>query len=136
MVHLIIRALRRLAPWSPGAGLGLVALAASASLARAQAGAVTGTVVDSKSGRPIVEASVAVENAATRARTNVRGEFRLAGVSGTVRLVVSRIGYQPQTVSATAGGNPVRIELEGRVVKLGELVVTRTAAQKAKRTMC
>src|SRR5439155_17857338 len=81
------------------------------------------------------EASVAVENSATRARTNVRGEFRLAGVSGTVRLVVSRIGYQPQTVSATAGGNPVRIELEELVVKLDELVVTGTAAEQAKRTL-
>src|SRR6185503_10964801 len=118
----------------PGLGLALVALTTSPAQSNAQAPAVTGTVVDSKSGRPVIEASVAVENGTARARTNVRGEFRLEGVTGTVRLAVSRIGYKPTTVSATAG-TPVRVDLDELVVKLDELVVTGTAGEQQKRSL-
>lgn len=135
MVHHVVRAVRRCSLWLTGAGLGLAALGATATPALAQAGVVTGTVVDAKTGRPLTEATVAVENTTTRARTNIRGEFRLDGLSGTVRLAVSRIGYQPVTVTATAGGNALRIELEEFVVKLDELVVTGTAAEQTQRSL-
>src|SRR5262245_57540948 len=134
MSHQVMRAFRRSTAWSSGMLFALVVLSAQATSSSAQTSSITGTVVDSKTGRPIVEASVAVENAIQRGRTNVRGEFRLDGVSGTVRLAVSRIGYQPRTVSATAG-TPVRVELEELVVKLDELVVTGTAGEQQKRTL-
>jgi TonB-linked SusC/RagA family outer membrane protein len=134
MSDVIARAIRNVTGWSLAVGLALVALAINAPGLAAQAGAVTGTVVDSKTGRPIAEASVGVESSPTRVRTNVRGEFRVEGVSGTVRLAVSRIGYQPQTVSATVG-TAVRVALEEQAIKLDELVVTGTAGEQTKRSL-
>src|SRR5207247_6235456 len=63
-----------------------------------QAGTVAGTVVDAKTARPLPDAVIVVEGTTTGARTSVRGEFRLTGLTGsTARLRVTRIGYQPGT---------------------------------------
>ncbi len=136
MVHVMRRALRRLTWWSGGVSLGLAALAVGASpFLQAQTGVVTGSVIDSKTRRPIVEASVAVEGTATVGRTNPRGEFRFEALSGSVRLVISQIGYQPKTVSATAGGSPILVDLEQLAVKLDEIVVTGTAGEQTRRSL-
>ena len=73
MSHEVMRAFRRSTAWSSGIVLALVALAVRAPSSHAQTTAVTGIVVDSKSGRPIIEAAVAVENATGRARTPTCG---------------------------------------------------------------
>jgi TonB-linked SusC/RagA family outer membrane protein len=135
MVHLIAVTVRRFAHWSPVVVL-LASVAVPTSLV-AQAGVVTGTVVDAKTQRPLADAVIAIDGAASgTARTGVRGEFRLAGLSGSsVRLRVTRIGYQPATQEVSVGGSAVRIDLTESVVKLDELVVTGTAGEQTKRSL-
>ena len=129
----VIRAVRR----GAAGGLRFLMAGTVASLlavpAFAQAGQVTGTVVDAKTSRPLTDAIVSVGS--TQSRTNVRGEFRLDGQSGTVSVRVTRVGYQPRTVEATAGGAPVRVELTELVVKLDELVVTGTVGEAQQRSI-
>jgi TonB-linked SusC/RagA family outer membrane protein len=92
--------------------------------------------VDAKAGRPLADATVVIEGTQTGARTGVRGDFHLANVSGsTVRLRVTRVGYQPRTVDAAVGGEPVRVELTELVVKLDELVVTGTVGDAQQRSL-
>lgn len=113
-----------------GVGVGL------ANPGRAQTNTVEGTVVDSKTGRPLPDATVRVEGTELGARTGTRGEFRLTGLpGGTVQLRVTRIGYQAATASASAGDTRVRIEMTELVVKLDELVVTGTPGETQKRTL-
>ncbi|MBM4186383.1 MAG: TonB-dependent receptor [Gemmatimonadetes bacterium] len=108
------------------------AAAAGASSLAAQA-AVSGTVSDSKTGRPLAEAVVTAVTGGQQARTNARGEFRLEGAaSGQIR--ITRVGYQPTTVSATAG-TPVAVLLVELVVKLDELVVTGTIGEAQQRSL-
>ena len=112
----------------------------------AQAGVVSGTVVDSKSGRPLADATVRVDGGDNAARTGTRGEFRLLNVAGTpglaskfgatgVRLRITRIGYQATMAVAAVAGEPVRIELTELVVKLDELVVTGTVQEATRRSL-
>lgn len=75
----------------------LVALALAPVVATAQAGAVTGTVVDAESGLPLPTATVALYADTTLAggtTAAIDGAFRVAGVApGTYDVVVSFIGY-------------------------------------------
>jgi len=139
MVHPIVRAMR---PFSSCLGAAaaafLIATPVPASAQTGQAGTVTGTVVDSKTGRPLADATIVVQGtqAQVGARTGTRGDFRLTGLSGaTVALRVTRIGYQAATMNAQVGGAPLRVELDELVVKLDELVVTGTAGEQQRRTL-
>ena len=134
MLQQFVRALRRAVPSLAATGLVLAAVAARPALAFAQA--ATGTVVDSKSGRPLPDAIITnISNTALnqQARSNVRGEFRL-DFTGTVSLRVTRVGFQPMTVSATAG-KPVKVDLVELVIKLDELVVTGTVGEQTTRSL-
>jgi TonB-linked SusC/RagA family outer membrane protein len=136
MVHPVVRALRRFLRPLTGTALGLAVLGAADVVAQAQPGTVSGTVSDSKTGRPLADARVSVENGDQAARSGTRGEFRLTGLTGaTVRLRITRIGYQAATAEAPVGGAPVDIKLTEMVVKLDELVVTGTAGDAQKRTL-
>jgi TonB-dependent SusC/RagA subfamily outer membrane receptor len=131
MVHHVVRALRGAVPIWAATGLALAALAANPSPALAQA--PTGMVVDSKSGRPLSDAVVTNTGDNTQTKTNARGEFRLQ-FTGTANLKVTLVGYQPQTLSATAG-KAVRVELVELVVKLDELIVTGTVGEQTTRSL-
>ncbi|MEO8452667.1 MAG: TonB-dependent receptor plug domain-containing protein, partial [Gemmatimonadota bacterium] len=96
---------------------------------------MTGTVVEARSGRPIPAAIVRAEATDIAATTDVRGAFTLNGVTGTKRIVVRAVGYQPKTLDATAGDPPIRIGLEELAVKLDELVVTGTVGEAATRSL-
>ena len=99
MVHLGVRALRVLLPQMTFGALGLALVAAGAQPAGAQAGTVAGTVLDTKSGRPLADAIVVVEGTQSGARTGVRGDF-LKGVTAE-RLVVldlARILADPKII--------------------------------------
>jgi len=115
----------------------MTGLAGAARVVWAQAGTVSGTVVDAKTQRPLAEAVVVAEGAAgVGARTSSRGEFRLTGLTGaTARIRITRIGYQPLSQEVPVGKGPVRIELSEFIVKLDELVVTGTAGEQARRTL-
>jgi TonB-dependent SusC/RagA subfamily outer membrane receptor len=135
MVHPVVRALRSVFPLLTGLAGAVAMSVAQVGTAAAQAGVVTGTVVDAKAGRPLADATVIVEGTQNGARTGVRGDFRIQNVTGTnVRVRVTRVGYQPRTVDATVG-TPVRVELTELVVKLDELVVTGTVGEAQQRSL-
>lgn len=116
--------------------MALTALAVTAVTSAAQTASVAGTVVDSKSGRPLPDATVRVDGTELSSRSGTRGEFRINGVAGgTVRLRINRIGYQAMTLQANSGDVAIRIAMAELVVKLDELVVTGTAGEQAKRTL-
>jgi len=101
----------------------------------AQSAPLAGSVVDSRTGLPLSDGTVRVEGTTLSVRTNLKGEFRLDEVTGTVRLTVSRIGYQPRAITTTAGEGPIRIELDELAVKLDEVVVTGTPGEALKRSL-
>lgn len=61
MVHPFVWAVRRTSSLFLGAAFGLATVGAFGAPVHAQAGTVSGTVVDSKSGRPLADARVAVD---------------------------------------------------------------------------
>jgi len=132
LAHATVGVWRRLGSAAFAAAVALI----FASPMVAQSGTVAGTVVDSKTGRPLADATVRAEGSEASGRTGTRGEFRLTGVSGgTIRLRVTRIGYQASTATASEGATNVRIEMTELVVKLDELVVTGTAGETQKRSL-
>ena len=103
---------------------------------QAQAGVVSGTVVDAKTGRPIPDAAVLIDGTQVRARTGTRGDFRLSGINASsVTLLVTRVGYRAAQATATVGGPAVRVEITEYAVKLDELVVTGTVGDTRARTL-
>ena len=136
MVHPFVWAVRRTSSLLLGAAFGLATVGAFGAPVHAQAGTVSGTVVDSKSGRPLADARVAVDGGGQVARTGVRGDFRLTGLSGTTaRLRITRIGYQATNADAPVGGAPIEVQLTEMVVKLDEVIVTGTAGEAQKRSL-
>ncbi|MBP9106136.1 MAG: TonB-dependent receptor plug domain-containing protein, partial [Gemmatimonadaceae bacterium] len=101
-----------------------------------QGGVIAGTVVDAKSGLPLPDAQVIVVGTTGGVRSGTRGDFRLTNVSGTsVRLRVTRIGYQVMATDARVGETNLRIELAELAVKLDAVVVTGTAGEAQRRTL-
>ncbi len=98
---------------------------------------VSGVVVDSRSGRALEGARIAVEGVAGKeVRSSNAGRFTLTGLSGSeVTLRVTMIGYSPRTQVARVGSNDVRINLVEQAINLGELVVTGTPEAVERRTL-
>ena len=114
-------------------GLGGVFLAALSLQAVAQE--VAGTVVDSRTGRPLDRVQVVAEGG-SGARTDSRGRFRITGLTGAqVTLNVALIGYRPVVQTARVGDTELTIRLTEMAVNLGEIVVTGTVAGAEKRTV-
>ena len=87
----------------------ILALFTPHASAYAQGDAVSGVVKDSLTGLPLSEALVRADRTTLSSRTNARGQFTLAGLTGTtVTLVVSHLGYQPTTQTASVGRDVVR----------------------------
>ena len=107
----------------------LTALALGAPHASAaQTGSVSGVISDSLTGQPLGDVLIRVERTSSAARTDPRGRFTLPGLTGTtVTLIVTRIGYQPVTRSATVGESGVTFQLNRTALRLDELVVTGQA---------
>ena len=113
----------------------LVLLAPFAA-ARAQTGSVSGIVIEATSGQPLPDAVVRADGTGAAARTNVRGQFTLSGLTGTtVQLTVTRIGHQPATKSVTVGATDVRVLLTKTALRLDEMVVTGQAGDTQKRAL-
>jgi TonB-linked SusC/RagA family outer membrane protein len=92
---------------------------------------VSGTVVESASGRPLAGAQVAVTGTQLRAVTNDEGRFRLEGVTGpTVTVRVTMLGYSPVTRAVEADAPDIRLALERAAVSLENIVVTATGEQR------
>ena len=102
----------------------------------AQAGTITGTVIENRSGRPIIAATVRVDGTTIAATTDSRGQFVLRGVSGAAaRVTATGVGFQPRTVDVSVGPTVIRIELTEMAVKLDELVVTGTVGEATTRSL-
>jgi TonB-linked SusC/RagA family outer membrane protein len=97
--------------------------------ARAQIAAVSGTVVDAGSQRPLGGAQITVEGQAGRgAVSDASGRFRISGLTGTsVTLDARLIGYSPVKHTVQVGATDVRFLLTQRAVELNQVVVTGTA---------
>ena len=108
----------------------------SASRLSAQAGTVAGVVVDGKTGRPVPGVIVTVEGTEASARTDGRGQFRLANLAdGPVTLRAVGIGYVPFTRRVETGTENLRLELTESIVKLDEVIVTGTVGEVQQRTL-
>lgn len=105
-----------------------MAASMSSSLAFAQS-KVTGVVKDA-TGEPIIGASVSVKGAqGVGAVTDLDGNFTLTVPSGKKQLLVSYIGFTPQTVDVT-GKNTFEIVLKEDNQTLNEVVVVGYGTMK------
>lgn len=114
----------------------LFCVAAFATPAAAQQGAVGGTVVAAGTSQPVAGAQVVITGTTIGATTNERGEFRLAGVTGTiVTLEVRRIGYRLARVPARVGRDDNQVVLTQNPASLEAVVVTGTPGATQKREL-
>jgi TonB-linked SusC/RagA family outer membrane protein len=123
--------------WIVSVQAGLVALVGGACVAQAQtAGVIRGTVIDSASRQPIVNAQVLV-GGTPRGQSDASGRFVVRNVAaGTVAVRVQRIGFVPETrqVTLTTGGSAeVAFVLRAQAAQLTDVVVvgygTRSRAE-------
>ncbi len=111
------------------------AVAFTAGLA-AQERTISGTVVDTLSGRPIAGATVELSGTQLSAMTRTNGTFVLAGVpAGAATLLVRSVGYRRLSVTVPAGQGTVQIPLTRDVFNLEELVVTGQATGTLRRNL-
>jgi len=92
------------------------------------AGRLSGTVVTAAEGSPLAGATVSLADG-PQTRTNVRGEWTLAGApAGTRMLEVRALGYYPERrrVDVLSGGPPIWVELSTLEAVLDTVRVTAT----------
>jgi hypothetical protein len=122
----------------PGILAALAAVFAFSAPAAAQNGTVTGTVVESPSGRPLPAVSVTLRvpgdtSAVAGSSTDAAGRFRIVAAPGTYTLQVSRLGYgtaRRTGVTITAGGasDLGNVELAAATLLLEQVQVVTEAA--------
>ena len=100
----------------------LALLLASAGVARAQNGVVTGTVTDSASGAPLGGVAVRVAGAQAGTTTRPAGTYRLPLAAGSYDLVVSRVGYATARI-------PVRVSAGATITRDVRLAAAATALE-------
>ncbi|HEY6156361.1 MAG TPA: TonB-dependent receptor [Gemmatimonadales bacterium] len=85
-----------------GSGQILLVTDRSAGRARRQSGSIAGTVRDSSTGAPVVDAMVTLVGTALTAKTGADGRFTIPGVAaGSYRIRVRMLGYTAALVSVT-----------------------------------
>jgi TonB-dependent starch-binding outer membrane protein SusC len=89
--------------------------------AMAQNKTVTGKVIDSKDGSPIIGASVVAKGTTSGAVTDINGTFKLTVPASATTLAVSYLGYVNQEVPITS--ETITISLEPANSTLNEVVV-------------
>lgn len=90
---------------------------------------VRGSVVDDRSGEPVVGATVAAEGTDARAVSSDSGAFTLVVPNANVTLVVSRIGFA-QSRLALGGRTTITVRLSRVAVTLSQVVVVGYGTQK------
>lgn len=83
---------------------------------------ITGSVVDNKN-ETLIGATVKAKGSSNATVTGLDGTFKLSVPASTTELIVSYIGYQPQTVKLVAGKTEYKIRLSADNSMLDELVV-------------
>jgi len=111
-------------------GFWLVLLICMAStVAISQERTVSGTVVESSTGEPLIGANVVVEGTTTGTVTDLNGNFKLAVPSGSVTLKVSFIGYNEFTKTLSGNESDLgEISLETSAIGLQEVEVIASIA--------
>ena len=86
---------------------------------------VRGRVFDASSGRPLLGASVTVENNSSGMNTSITGQYSLRIGTGTYRLRVSMVGYQTTILAFRIGTADLAMDvpLQASFDALGEVVV-------------
>ncbi|WP_306639738.1 DUF5686 and carboxypeptidase regulatory-like domain-containing protein [Sanyastnella coralliicola] len=86
---------------------------------------VEGTVLD-MDGAPLPYASVYIESTTIGVSTDIKGRFRMEVPEGTERLVMSFVGYKPQTITLPASFEThfvsVELEVSSNEIKTAEIV--------------
>jgi len=95
--------------------------------ATAQGIEVKGTVLSSEDNMPLPGASVLVQGTTTSASTDLDGNFVLTGVTPGASLVVTYVGFKPQTIAAQS---TVSVTLVADNTELETVVVTGYSSQK------
>ena len=88
---------------------------------------VTGTVVNSKDGQPVANASVLVKGSPSGTNTDAAGKFSI-NVAGDALLVVSSVGFR--TIEVPAGSSGMTISLDEIQGNLNEVVVVGYGTQR------
>ena len=91
-----------------------------------QTGKIKGTIVDSKTGEPVIGASVKVKGTKLAAVTDLNGEFEL-NTHANATLEISYVGFKETEVKASNG---MKISLEEDTESLEEVVVVGYGTQK------
>ncbi|HYR07527.1 MAG TPA: TonB-dependent receptor [Longimicrobium sp.] len=110
----------------------LATLALGAAPLAAQAGQVTGRVLDAATGRPVAAARVTVQGLQLAANAGVDGRYTLTGVpAGPRTLTVAALGYASKTVTGVvvpAGGAVTQdVSLSAATLLLESVTVTAQA---------
>ena len=84
---------------------------------------VTGTITDATTNEPLIGVNVVLEGTTIGVITDVKGNFTLSVPNLSGNLVVSYIGYVPQTI-AINGMTSINVSLASDVLALQEVVVT------------
>ena len=91
-----------------------------------QTGKIKGTIIDSKTGEPVIGASVKVKGTKLAAVTDLNGEFEL-NTHANATLQISYVGFKDTEVKASNG---MKISLEEDSESLEEVVVVGYGTQK------
>ena len=91
-----------------------------------QTGKIKGTIVESKTGEPVIGASVKVKGTKLAAVTDLNGEFEL-NTHANATLQISYVGFKETEVKASNG---MKISLEEDTESLEEVVVVGYGTQK------
>ena len=91
-----------------------------------QTGKIKGTIVDSKTGEPVIGASVKVKGTKLAAVTDLNGKFEL-NTHANATLQISYVGFKETEVKASNG---MKISLEEDTESLEEVVVVGYGTQK------
>ena len=91
-----------------------------------QTGKIKGTIIDSKTGEPVIGASVKVKGTKLAAVTDLNGEFEL-NTHANATLQISYVGFKETEVKASNG---MKISLEEDSESLEEVVVVGYGTQK------
>jgi hypothetical protein len=89
--------------------------------------AISGKVLDNKTGKPVEYASVALEGKELWTVCNEKGDFSIKNIAaGEVNIIVSSLGYVRKKISKEISGNIVGLELrlEADNLALAEVIVT------------
>jgi len=89
--------------------------------ALAQNKTVTGKVIDSKDGSPLIGASVVLKGTTNGALTDVNGDFKLTVPSSATTLVITYIGYNRKEFAITA--SPMTLSMDAQSNSLNEVLV-------------